>query len=183
MSGEVNLGGSSDPPQVSIRFIQVGGHLPHSRPPMWAMVDEEDYDRINQFTWSPAGKGQKIYPQRRTRLDGKIVFVYMHWEVLGIPFGPHTLDTDHLNHDRFDNRKTNLRVVPHSWNQQNRCGPDRDNRFSPYRGVSWQKNHRKWQVQVKVNGKNNHLGLFNNIEEANRVATEFRLAHQPGTFS
>lgn len=52
---------------------------------------------------------------------------------------------------------------------------------SGYRGVSWNKSSNKWQVKIKVNNKNIHLGSFNTPEEGavayNNYIIENNLEH------
>ena len=60
---------------------------------------------------------------------------------------------DHINGDRLDNRRGNLRAVSalqNSWNQ----GKRRSSRnTSEYKGVSWHSRDNMWRVRVHANGK------------------------------
>ena len=71
---------------------------------------------------------------------------------------------DHINHDRKDNRWENLRPANNKINQQNQS--KYKNNTSGYTGVVWSKSNKKWQAQIKSNGKNIHLGYFKKIKEA-----------------
>ena len=71
---------------------------------------------------------------------------------------------DHINHDRFDNRISNLRDVTHKENALNQ--KTRKTNTSGVTGVSWSKQHKKWMARVMSNGKNIFLGLFDKIEDA-----------------
>ncbi len=71
---------------------------------------------------------------------------------------------DHVNRIRTDNRIANLRDVSHKQNGQNRSKPS--NNKSGHPGVSWYKRDSKWQVKLKHNYKQIHLGYFTDIEEA-----------------
>lgn len=75
-----------------------------------------------------------------------------------------TAEIDHINGVRDDNRIVNLRAVTTAENAQNRALRS-DNR-SGVHGVAWHKNHRKWQVSIKANGRNKHLGLFDDLDAA-----------------
>lgn len=74
---------------------------------------------------------------------------------------------DHINHDTLDNRKSNLRVVTVSENQQNRKG-SRAGSKSGVRGVSWDEKNKDWIVNVK--GK--YLMRTKDKEEAERIAKQ-----------
>ena len=75
-----------------------------------------------------------------------------------------TLQIDHINGIKTDNRIENLRQVTNkqnSWNQTSVKGTS-----SVYKGVTWNKRLRKWNAQIKVNGKLIHLGTFDKEWEA-----------------
>lgn len=60
-------------------------------------------------------------------------------------------DIDHINHDKLDNRETNLRCVNRSKNSMNRAG---------VRGYSWNSSMNKWEVKICAGGKKYHLGYY-----------------------
>lgn len=74
-------------------------------------------------------------------------------------------EIDHINGVRNDNRWNNLRDVTPSVNKQNQRKPRIDN-TSGYAGVGWRKDIGKWYVQIRVNKKKIHLGLFTDKEKA-----------------
>lgn len=81
---------------------------------MVALVDDEDFERLNQFKWSASNHGSrgrdKWYAIRRIRVNGKQVGIRMHHEVLGIKPGelaPGEV-VDHRDDDGLHNWKTNL---------------------------------------------------------------------------
>jgi hypothetical protein len=79
------------------------------------------------------------------------------------------LEIDHINRDKLDNRRVNLRVVTPSANNRNRMTFSAFN-TSNYKGVSWEKNKNKWRAQIRLpNGKSKYLGLFTSEEEAARA--------------
>lgn len=71
---------------------------------------------------------------------------------------------DHINHDRMDNRLSNLRVVSDLESARN-CSKCKSN-TSGFTGVTWDKNLSKWVVRIMVNRKNLHIGVFEDIEIA-----------------
>lgn len=84
-----------------------------------------------------------------------------------------TLDLDHINRIKTDNRIVNLREVTASENARNK-GLSVSNK-SGYVGVSWKKSHQRWCAQASVNGVVKHLGLFDGLHEAVAARKQFLL--------
>ena len=123
----------------------------------YTIVDDEDWLFLVGFTWSISNSG---YAQ--TRIDGKKQ--YMHQivaERVGIDCSN---EIDHVNRNKLDNRRCNLRAATSS---QNSCNSKRhcDN-TSGIKGVCWHKSGQKWAARIMVEGKHIHLGLFNTKEAA-----------------
>lgn len=76
-----------------------------------------------------------------------------------------TLDIDHINGDRADNRWCNLREATNSENMQNQRRGHSDS-TSGLLGVSWHKNRSKWRAQITANKQTINLGSFSTPEEA-----------------
>ena len=74
------------------------------------------------------------------------------------------LVVDHINHNKLDNRRENLRVCTSQENSHNL--PILCNNTSGIAGVTWDKNRNKWMARIIVNGKRKHLGRYNTKEEA-----------------
>jgi len=81
--------------------------------------------------------------------------------------------SDHIDGNRLNNRRENLRAVTQQQNQQN-VHRNRRNKAGGLRGVSWHAGAGKWQAIVRHNRKNEYLGLFTNPEEAAAVAARRR---------
>ena len=81
-------------------------------------------------------------------------------------------EIDHINGIRDDNRIENLREVTRRQNLMNRGLPKRNT--SGAKNVSWKKPINKWQVGLTVNGKKKYLGVYEDLELAELVATEAR---------
>lgn len=71
---------------------------------------------------------------------------------------------DHINGNKLDNRRDNLRLATNKMNQGNRIA----------RGYIWNKVKQKWQASISTDGVTHHLGDFTNEEDA-RCA--YRKAH------
>ena len=77
------------------------------------------------------------------------------------------LQVDHIDpttENFVDNRRRNLRVVTSSQNGMNRR--KRSNNTSGTPGVRWDKKREKWETYIAINGRQKHLGLFENIDIA-----------------
>lgn len=100
----------------------------------------------------------------------------LHYWILGPP--PVGLRPDHINRDKLDNRRSNLRFVTHGQNLQNSGPrPKKAAKSSQYKGVYWHKQNYAWTAVVTVNYRNIHLGGFATEEQAalayNRAARKY----------
>lgn len=92
----------------------------------------------------------------------------MHRLLMGdVPKG---LEVDHINRDKLDNRRSNLRLVTHAENCRN--VPSQGG-SSQYRGVTWSKKKRRWVAQAHLNSKGIFLGHFDDESEAGAAVVEF----------
>lgn len=124
----------------------------------YAKVDDCDFDMLNKFNWCLVGKG---YAYRVKIEKGKRTNVQMHRVVIGTPKG---YDTDHINGDKLDNRRSNLRICTRSQNIMNQ--PKYQKGLSKFRGVYFHKSSNKWTSSTSMNGKRIFLGYFATEEEA-----------------
>jgi hypothetical protein len=134
------------------------------------IVDDCDYEYLNQWKWYCSSVGYAVRDIPCNTNNRKRKTILMHREILNTPDG---MDTDHINHNTLDNRKCNLRICTRSQNEANK-GLRRDN-TSGIKGISWNKQIKKWHAQMKQNGKLIHVGYFSNIEDAiNSYLTEYK---------
>lgn len=125
---------------------------------MFSLVDDDDYERAIKHSWClDYGAG---YAMSRVNYKN----VRLHRFVMGAKTGQ---IVDHINRDKLDNRKSNLRFVNTSINMMN-TGLIKTN-TSGYKGVSWNSKDKRWVAQVKQNYKNIRLGAFINKEDAIRA--------------
>lgn len=124
-----------------------------------AKISDEDYERINKHKYHVTN-GYAV--RRSVVVNGKSKPIYMHREIMETPDG---MDTDHINGDRLDNRRGNLRICNRSQNQHN-VGKPRNN-TSGYKGVA--RNGKRWASQIGVNGRLVYLGTFDSEEDAARA--------------
>lgn len=128
----------------------------------YAKVDDADYEKVSPFKWSINGKAG--YAVRGLVENGKARTQLMHRLIMDAPEGSRI---DHVNGDKLDNRRRNLRFATRSQNAMNKGKPK--NNTSGFKGVSWYKKAKKWCARIKVNGKTIHLGLFAEIKIAARA--------------
>lgn len=93
-----------------------------------ALIDVEDAHKVSGYKWYLHRGG---YAYRNLLIGGRHRFCLLHRLITSAPRGS---EVDHLNHNKLDCRKSNLRVVDKSRNMQNRKGADRRNKLG-LRGV------------------------------------------------
>lgn len=81
-------------------------------------------------------------------------------------------EIDHINTIKTDNRIENLREVTRVQNMYNKNLSTRNT--SGFKGVSWKEKIKKWQVAINVDGKRKYIGVYEDLELADLVATEAR---------
>lgn len=125
----------------------------------FAIVDEEDYDRINQHKWY-CSKG---YACRTIWNHGENRFnIYMHCEIMKAADG---FEIDHRDSRAvLDNRKSNLRQATHQQNMYN-TRLRKDNSLG-VKGVWWSERDGRFYSQITANGRRLSLGGYLHIEEA-----------------
>lgn len=138
--------------------------LSRNRKRRYFFVDKEDYEKVSKVGWC-INERNKDYIVGR--FDGKVV--YIHRFILNAPNGT---DCDHINGDRLDNRKENLRLVSRSINLRNK----------KWKGVSFHKQVKKWRSYITINGKQLNLGLFQTEEEAKESTNKAREKYFPGIY-
>ena len=114
--------------------------------------DLDDYDKIKSFCWVDNGVGYLLTGNENAK-EANNKSGLMHRLILGSPANK---VIDHINHQPFDNRKSNLRICDHCENLRNRKA----------KGYMFVKRKKKWMAQIKVNYKSIGLGYFDTEEEA-----------------
>ena len=126
------------------------------------LVDEDDYEALNQYSWYKWRSGNNWYAVRTITVKyPKQQMFMMHRVVLEAPEG---VMVDHINGNSLDNRRSNLRLCNNTQNQQN--AKLRVDNKTGYKGVTQHKMFNKFQAKIKHNGKQIHLGLHDTVKEA-----------------
>jgi hypothetical protein len=138
--------------------------------PGGVLIDEDDAKMVLVCRWHLT-RGGYVAGKPGTRTN-----TLLHRFILGAAPG---LQVDHINGNPLDNRRANLRLCDRFTNAQNRQNGDKRS-TTGVRGVSYDKRKGKFRAVVWAYGKQNHLGHFDSIEAAARVASDYRRDHMPG---
>lgn len=123
-----------------------------------AIIDASDIAWASQWRWHLDTKG---YAARSG------VSIRLHRELLGLRPGD-TRQGDHIDRNKLNDRRANLRIASHQGNMQNR--PSQRGSSSSYRGVSFNRKLAKWQASIQIGPKKTYLGVFAEEREAAEVA-------------
>lgn len=119
-----------------------------------ALVDDEDFEYLSKFKWTVKIGRRTVYAVRHLEIPMHRVVIQVDDDKV----------VDHINRDGLDNRKKNLRTCTHLENRRNSTG--KIGGTSKYKGVTWNKQHKKWKARVHINRKEIFLGYFKNEEDA-----------------
>ena len=126
-----------------------------------ALVDDEDYEWLNQYKWCYAGLG---YAYRNINkipdTMHRQIMIHHGYDINGLAI-------DHRNRNKTDNQKNNLRIATPAQNSAN--SDKRKRNTSGYKGVSWSKDHKSWEIYITENNKRKHLGFREDLIEAAKV--------------
>jgi AP2 domain/HNH endonuclease len=129
----------------------------------FALVDDEDHERLSKFKWHPCTRYAQRYVMIRA---GKSIRMLMHRELLGLEAGD-PRHVDHVDGNGLNNQKSNLRFATRAQNAMNSKTYRSNN--SGFRGVSFYKRAGKFQAHIQTNCRHKGLGLFDTAEEAART--------------
>ena len=135
-------------------------------------IDAADAHLVEGYGWSLMANG---YAMGRLRGVRGAKPVYMHRLLMGLGRGDRR-QVDHVNQDKLDNRRANLRICDDALNRQNGRSLGGSSRF---RGVSFVRRRNKWEAYANLDGRRHHLGYFDSEIAAAEAASEFRAAHMP----
>jgi len=126
-----------------------------------AIIDIEDHTKVKDVKWGLLNNG---YVHSR--------FGLLHRFVNDTP---REMDTDHINLNKLDNRKSNLRSCTKTQNSMN-IGIMSSNQ-SGFKGVCWDKEQQKWIAYISLNKQQVVLGRFRNKIEAAIKYNETAIEH------
>jgi hypothetical protein len=137
----------------------------------FAIVDDEDFDRLNSVKWYYARRSVKNvehlpgYAVRNYRLEnGKRKTRYLAQDVLKVD---DEVKITYLNKNTLDNRKENLKIANLSEIQQNKR--NQQGKFGKYKGVDFNKKSNRYRARLQLPEGKLYLGFFDKEEEAARA--------------
>lgn len=130
------------------------------------IVDEDIFEQVNKYKWRLFGNyvGRKYYSHSENG-KSKYKLMYLHRLIMDTPKG---METDHINRNPLDNRRTNLRICTTSQNHANR--PSKKGSVSKYKGVRHippsSRAKKEWIAELRINNKTVYLGNYKTEIEA-----------------
>lgn len=130
-----------------------------------ALVDDEDYTWAASIRWqysATGGEGRQGYAISRPGSRKTVKTVYMHRVIAGARRGE---VVDHIDGDKLNNRRSNLRPCSHTENARNR--PKTARNTSGFKGVK--REGRRWIATIRVEGRQRRVGAFDTVIEGARA--------------
>lgn len=126
----------------------------------YTIIDADDVDKVRGLHWHKNAQGYAV-----TQLNGKQALLHRFLCGVHNDENPINSPVDHINRNRLDNRKANLRLVSSSQNSYNRPGRGRLRKGVC---INRQKGRKViyYQAYINVNKKQINLGYFHTYEEA-----------------
>jgi len=131
---------------------------PNTKPPTEFWIDLTDVKFVMEHTWHTNAYG---YVRSNGDYRGAVLLHRILLDAKGEDF------VDHINGDRKNNRRSNLRICNNAQNSANSKKPMTNT--SGYKGVHWHRGCKKWRAAIQVNGKMIHLGVFEQKVDAARA--------------
>lgn len=147
----------------------------------FTIIDDEDYEKVNQYKWFALFRNNGIVACRKEWKNNKSKTIYLSRFIMNCPKNKLV---DHINHNTLLNCKYNLRIVTKSQNAMN--SKKRKNTTSKYKGVTYIINKRKiikrWIVNIRKNNKSTYIGTFN-TEKEGAIAYNFKAKELFGEYA
>ena len=138
------------------RALAEGAKLIPLTQDQYAIVDADDYAELSQYNWYAVKSPRTYYAARSIKHKS----IQMHRVIMDAP--SHLL-VDHRDNNGLNNRRGNLRLCTCKQNAHNRRPIALTSR---YKGVYWKKRAKKFAAKIRIDGKNKHLGYFDDEVEA-----------------
>lgn len=126
------------------------------------IFDAEDLELAMSRQWHINKFGYVVH-QVHIKADGKRTHRNEWFHRMSL-CAPDDVIVDHINGDRLDNRKVNLRYATRSQNNSN--SKLRSHNRSGYKGICYIPRVDSYTAEVKIDGVKHYLGIFKTAEEA-----------------
>jgi hypothetical protein len=132
-------------------------------------VDYDDFiNHVMGYSFMMNNCGYVVFSGTKNRMNGKL----LHRVITDCP---DNMVIDHIDHNRLNNMRSNLRIVTPQQNQMNLS--KYKNNKSGIIGVIWNKAIEKWHATIRLNNKLIYLGLFDDLEEAAQARKEAEIKY------
>jgi len=131
-----------------------------------ALVDDTDFNSLNQYKWNIAKRKNIIYAQRAGKdKNGRKAPILMHIQLMNSNL---QMRTDHIDGNGLNNQRYNLRLCSASENGLNRRDDfTKNNNFDPKRKM--------FRARIMINRKDIHIGYFNTFIDAMEAKKNYLL--------
>jgi hypothetical protein len=134
-----------------------------------ALVDDENYDYLNQWKWYISRAREPRYPVRSAQdISGQSIKITMHSLIMGVKY---EYQIDHIDGNGLNCQKFNMRFCTISENNRNRKGTSN----TGFKGVHL--SHNSIYACIYVNKEHIYLGTFGTFRAAalayNRAAVKY----------
>lgn len=129
------------------------------------LVSLGDVGKCKSYRWFIKDNGY-VYASIWFGSRKKRKSLYLHRFLLNAPNG---LDVDHINNDKLDNRRDNLRLATRSQNLINK----KEKKIRGVRSLILKNGLKRWQARIKINQKEIFLGVFNNRQDAEKARVNY----------
>lgn len=138
----------------------------------YVRVDDEDYDKLNQYIWYLFKSEKWKYAIRTEYKNGKQKTIFMHREIMGIYDSK--VYVDHKDHDGLNNQKSNLRLSNNRFNQYN-VGKKSISK-QKYKNIR-QLSENRWQVRMRIPKGKRIEKIVHSEEEAVKLYNDLAIKY------
>ena len=118
------------------------------------LIDVDDYGRVKEYGWSYNRPRDYIFCNSLNQIP-------LSRFLLNCPPG---FEVDHINHNRLDNRRCNLRIATKSENSANTRRIK--NGILRYKGVSYCTQTGRWRASIHYGDMQTTIGRYDTMEQA-----------------